>query len=696
MTDYSHIWDEGMTYRHDDALKLLDAFNNYLTQLGDNKDLIQERINVIDILIERNKIAVIWKVLLKCAIAAPDIWGPAIFPLICAVPILKCPDTNTFAGNFLKVFFGTLKSEDREIVERTILAISNSFDTEHKSVGEHIRNRLLGCLIPEMAVTAEAKELIDELASKESFPPNDPPFQITTSWGKPYGEKEYLAEGGVPVEADPNQRIQALEAPIKEFAKDHSNKSPSLEETMELFPHLQKLADAVMKADGEGVHPKQRDYAWGCLAEACAKIAASGSVNCDSELGIFIRQVLLQAAENADPVYDPTLDRQFDEGPSWGKPAPRIDAAEGLMFVAKIPSCVNDNVFNAIERLSRDPVPAVRYHVVNYLTTLYQTQPELMWRIVDRFSREEQSRGVLQGLIAYSLNRLSGVYGDRVADITKIIFDRVTGDGPDKKVRGLCSALFTGLYLWQEQKLSFETLVQFAKSPLDFLEEAQQIITTIDGLITHGSVALPDPKAEGVRTRAFFLLNLLLNSISKSIQTLIDRHKDNPEAWQETDQIKYNNLLRLADAICMKIYFASGAFKRDKSDDRSPAAEPGEAEKRRFLYETTPMINGLAEFGHPRIVHHLVETLETLIELDPRRVFLLIGRIIQSGKPYGYQYDSMAERLMVRLIERFLAEYRTILREDQECRNALIEILDTFIGWTSARRLTYRLEEIFR
>jgi hypothetical protein len=63
---------------------------------------------------------------------------------------------------------------------------------------------------------------------------------------------------------------------------------------------------------------------------------------------------------------------------------------------------------------------------------------------------------------------------------------------------------------------------------------------------------------------------------------------------------------------------------------------------------------------------------------------------------YGYQYDLMAESLMVRLIERFLAEYRSILREDEECRKVLIEILDTFIGWPSDRRLTYRLEEIFR
>jgi hypothetical protein len=79
-------------------------------------------------------------------------------------------------------------------------------------------------------------------------------------------------------------------------------------------------------------------------------------------------------------------------------------------------------------------------------------------------------------------------------------------------------------------------------------------------------------------------------------------------------------------------------------------------------------------------------------------VFLRIGRIVRASQSGGYQYESLAADLIVRFIECFLAEYRHILRENEECRNVLIEILDTFVqaGWSSARRLTYRMEEIFR
>jgi hypothetical protein len=94
----------------------------------------------------------------------------------------------------------------------------------------------------------------------------------------------------------------------------------------------------------------------------------------------------------------------------------------------------------------------------------------------------------------------------------------------------------------------------------------------------------------------------------------------------------------------------------------------------------------------------LLETLEFFIPLDPGGVFHCIGRVVRGGQQGGYQYESLAADLMVRLVERYLAEHRTLLREDAECRQTLIDILDIFVqaGWPTARRLAYRLDEIFR
>lgn len=71
---------------------------------------------------------------------------------------------------------------------------------------------------------------------------------------------------------------------------------------------------------------------------------------------------------------------------------------------------------------------------------------------------------------------------------------------------------------------------------------------------------------------------------------------------------------------------------------------------------------------------------------------------MRDGERRGYQYESLGVKLIVALVERYLADYRVVLQDSQECQRDLLEILDTFVkaGWPGARRLTYRLEEIFR
>ncbi len=104
----------------------------------------------------------------------------------------------------------------------------------------------------------------------------------------------------------------------------------------------------------------------------------------------------------------------------------------------------------------------------------------------------------------------------------------------------------------------------------------------------------------------------------------------------------------------------------------------------------------LAEFGYAQLVHHLLQTLEYLVQFDPVEVFLLIGKVVEKGKPGGYQYESLAIDLMVKVVERFIAEYRHHLQENEDCRRTLIEILDTFIEASpTARKLSYRLQEIY-
>lgn len=118
----------------------------------------------------------------------------------------------------------------------------------------------------------------------------------------------------------------------------------------------------------------------------------------------------------------------------------------------------------------------------------------------------------------------------------------------------------------------------------------------------------------------------------------------------------------------------------------------------RFYEESLSIVDLLAKSGIPSGAQHLVEMLQAYISHDPRGVFLRIRQIVEAAAPNGYQFDSLAVDLIVRIVERYLAEFRQVLQQDQQCLDALIYLLNTFVraGWPEARRLTYRLEDIYR
>jgi hypothetical protein len=149
----------------------------------------------------------------------------------------------------------------------------------------------------------------------------------------------------------------------------------------------------------------------------------------------------------------------------------------------------------------------------------------------------------------------------------------------------------------------------------------------------------------------------------------------------------------------MQLYFASGAHADEKNEEKDHLTDP---QKRRFWTESVNLFHALSEEIHPHTVHQVVETLHHLLPCAPRDVFLTAARAIISSSAVGYQHESIAVKDVVKFIQRALADHREIfqstIREESECLAALLKVLDLFVeaGWSDARQLTHRLEEIYR
>jgi signal recognition particle GTPase len=698
-TDHSHIWDAGDRYRHDEPLKMLDSFEKYLGDLANEQGEVESLGKVIDLLVSENRLAALWRRVLLVASRSPDTLGRLILPLTWSIPILTSFDTRNLVGNLLRVIFPLISKGKRERIEQTILDIPDGVDADRFEYAERNRDRLLGCLPESDLVTAKAKTLLAQLKAKNDIPPNKPTVEFGEWSSKAYGEEEHLKEQGVPVETEANKRIRELELPIKEFVDKHMNSVPTLSEVTDLSSPIQALYEALSFADANGVHPKQRDYGWGKLAEACARISRINELSQKIPVARLTKIILLEASNQVEPIPDPEHDSKFGESLSWGMPAARISAAQGLIRLANNPEFSQHDVLEAIARLSQDSVPTVRFQIASGLTALYKTVPELMWQIIERLGRDEPNRGVLQALLGRPLNQLAGHYPDEVTNKAKMVFDRVL-DGPGAEmVRAHCIGIFTGLYIWRNQPQCGEVIKNIVLNFTAHLDDVSNLIKhfrePLDYVATDGS----DPTQDATRKRAVDLLHQILKCARSALSVLEVRYKTvSFNDWPKQDRETLKSLMQIIDHIGSEIYFASGAYKAKEKNQPEGQQEPQLEKMELFYKKTGPILDELADIGLASVTHHLLETLEFLVPIDPRGMFLRIGRLLKAGQQGGYQYESLAADLVVKLVEGYLADHRALLRNDSECRQVLIDVLDIFVkvGWPSARRLTYRLEEIFR
>jgi hypothetical protein len=222
-------------------------------------------------------------------------------------------------------------------------------------------------------------------------------------------------------------------------------------------------------------------------------------------------------------------------------------------------------------------------------------------------------------------------------------------------------------------------------------ELANTIIVALRDPVTYGG---DDDADTAIRRRAIGAWV----DLSRGAGEVFDRFAERRLAegvLREDEQRRLGDVARLLDVSASELYFASGSYaETDKPEEDRLAPEKRE----RFYWEAAAVINSLASVGLPSIAHHVLQTLASYVELDPRGVLLRLDTVLKAGSRWGYQLESLAEAEFVALVERYLAGHRDLLMGDREARQVLVSALESFLeaGWPSARRLLYGLDDMFR
>lgn len=689
--DHGRTWDRGG--RHDDVVEMLDHLQAYLEKLAGPDGPVDSLYALIRTLVREGRLAALWRRLLKLGTRYPDTAGQFIRELAWTPEILNSSETSYAAGDFIRAMLPHLADAERVQIEHAVLALPEDRPDDERKWAELDRDRLIGCMDEMQPVTEPARELLADLKARDEVPSNmvrGPSF----GWAARNGEEEYLAGQGVPLEEPANQTIRALALPVTEFGATFRNKKPPAAEIEAAVPPMRALHDALKPGGTPGAHPEQLAHGWAELARAAEALAGADGLPCTSTAGAFAREVLLEASTQPLPRATVDADAKFND-PWWETPATRVDAACGLMLLAFDPTCADEEVLAAIGRLAQDSCPPVRFQIALRLQYLYRSVPDRCWELLEGMVAREQSTGVLQALLQGPLAALLPEGPDRVVALIAAIAERVAGRTEAKKVRNASLDVLARVYLWRTSEHAEKTLLEIADHPDQRLDEASHLVHFLRPVIALGPTDGSDPETDRARLRGLDLLLRLTRAAHRAFRRAVEPQgatTDSETSAKQMSQEEMQSLAHMIDAIGSDLYFQSGAYK---SENGATVAEDVQA---RLLHEAGPIIDELADVGLASLAHHLFETLEVLIPYDPATVFRRIAAVIRGGRKGAYQHDSMAERVLVRVVERYLADYRAIFQAEEELRRSLVEVLDTFIGAGSlgARRLSYGLAEIFR
>jgi hypothetical protein len=440
-------------------------------------------------------------------------------------------------------------------------------------------------------------------------------------------------------------------------------------------------------------HHLHRASAWGHLAQAARAISKQSDLDCNDDTRVVALAILLGAADSPDPVPHENDAAHFDGAESWGGNATRANAVEGLMRLASRADCSDAGAREAIQRLTADPSAVVRYHAARAVAILANGHPDLAWTLIDQLTTDDSL--LVREAVLCSASYLWSFDKARVVATTKFVYANAGDEEKSPRLRITALKLLSQAYVYAGDADAQSVLDECITQLPEDAEAARALIFPLRDIVTAGAVDGSEPDLDARRGRAIGLIDRLLTAALAGQSTIEQQEPRNMNEWSQERLAQWKANADLIDTINMEFHFASGAHR----DQNVPESEhvPTPAQER-FYRETGDLAGCLASVGHPRCAHYLLETLEFFIDVDPRGVFLRIAATIRGGQKWGYQYDNLAGDLFVRIVERYLAEHRSLLQQDAECSSALVEILDIFVraGWLSARRLTYGLDEIYR
>lgn len=686
IADMSSIWAQNKHPK--EPLEIVAALFDYLDRTVKNSTKTSIIEAILNIFRDQAVLALFWARLLELGAKNPIYFASQLIELCTATPIQKGNDVIYQLANFVMIAESNFSTNQLRTLEQSFLSLASQKDEHNtKESLERRRNLLLTRISPEKLQTQEAKAIVTDLHKKKMVPSNEPLFRFKTEWA-PYDEKEWLHEQGVDWDKGANAKLHSYFGPLDGFSAEWRNKKPTSEAIDAVVPSLRDAFDLLHKDHG-GDKPVENAL-WTKVGE-CAEIMARTTENPSSEEFQICRQVLLECSKHSEPKPDPEYDEKY-EHPSWS-PAPRNEAAIGLPWIASLAQG-DSEVISAIEALSKDEIPSVRYLTSANLFRWRRHYEESFWKIVE-YVADHEKNDIVKNALCHTLTHVVSANEERTCHILDKFKAIVLIRGDEIGFLDIFIKMVMWLYLVRENKWGQSTAEEFLKKPRPLRKALSLAAQDALSYITPQILCESDLYLRAERAKHWIMQ--AVESASQELENLRDK-----ATWEikEEDHSTLRDLYEIIDKTVTSIYLNVRTFTESKEN-----FTVNNGQRNKFYKFVKPILDKVVEVSDSErsgiffasTAHYFMQLLNEMLQHDPKGVLHLSYRVADIACREGYHLDSMGVREVVKLVESILANYRDKVR-DGESLEDLLRLLDIFVevGWSEALWLVWRLDEIFR
>lgn len=622
-----------------------------------------------------------------------------LWPYASNLTILTHQGTVRDAARFLATAYPHRSVEVRADFEAEALR-PDLFSNEYEQRWwRRVLSRFLSS-VDEVSIATDAmRALRAELTIADELGGNPPLRTMTVTSGPAHGMMRRILTGeGVNVEEGVNAQMLSQSEALAERVRQTSSQSDAT-----ALSALWREAEATIvmfDANATGLHASVEQPVWGNISNAVERIAGSDGYVPGADgmpsIDVLLRVLLcLWASRFPEPK------EAEDSARSYGNWEVRVYAAEAYVQLADRFGEEHPEIIDMIETILADAVPVVRMQAAQNLHVLSRVAPEKMWELAERVVRSEANVDVLTFHVGNVLTRLIWDDVDRAEGLIEIVeqrrrdFDRRENSGRDE-LSEVLGGLVAQLWVGQSRERALQWLIEWLQDLVTTQDQLTAFISPLREafIARYASGKEHDPLLSDRAQRASMLILEACSSAGKeSYAALI---ADNSEgAARDAAIARYRAAEHIINHLMNQLYFGSGAYQESNNPSEGLASIEAMSS---FLADYRPMLVLLAESHEPATHHHLIELYEYLIPGDPAGVFkALHGLLLDAGMREGYHHESLALKLIVRIVTRYLADYRSLF-EDEACRTHLLEILRLFsdVGWPDAMKLLYDLPELLR